>query len=134
MVAFNFQKRFAPDVEDGTKLQTIRATRKDGKSPCKIGDALQLYTGMRTKSCRKLNDAVCTAVRAVRIEDRPFGGLYMDNYKLQPGGGNQYPNPKEFDNDFARADGFEDFMSMYFWFQNTHGLPFEGYLIKWKLA
>ena len=50
MVAYNFQKQFADAVERGEKRQTIRAPRRDGRH-AKVGDKLQLYTGMRTKQC-----------------------------------------------------------------------------------
>ncbi len=53
MVALNFKARFADDVETRRKRCSIRAPRKDGRDP-KPGDSLQLYTGMRTRECRKL--------------------------------------------------------------------------------
>jgi len=65
MPALNFQARFADAVERGDKTQTIRAPRK---RPFKVGDNLYLYTGMRTKWCRKLLDAVCIGVDPIRIE------------------------------------------------------------------
>jgi hypothetical protein len=33
---------------------------------------------------------------------------------------------------FAQADGFKDLKDMAAWFENEHGLPFEGILIKAK--
>lgn len=33
--------------------------------------------------------------------------------------------------EIARADGFDDAAHMVGWFADTHGLPFEGILIKW---
>lgn len=33
MFTLNFKKQFAPAVEAGTKRQTIRAPRKDGRKP-----------------------------------------------------------------------------------------------------
>lgn len=64
MVAFNFMPQFAPLVASGTKTQTIRQTAR-----AKPGDRLQLYTGQRTKACRKLvdPDPVCTLVDYVGI-------------------------------------------------------------------
>jgi len=32
---------------------------------------------------------------------------------------------------FAILDGFTDWAEMIKWFEDTHGLPFEGILIKW---
>ena len=64
MAALNFQKQFAPDVESGIKLQTIRAKRKN---PIKEGETLYLYTGMRTKKCRKLGEVKCYSVLPFEI-------------------------------------------------------------------
>jgi hypothetical protein len=54
MPAYNFQKQFAPLVQSGEKRQTIRTLGK--RSHAQPGNKLQLYTGMRTKQCRKLVD------------------------------------------------------------------------------
>ena len=51
MPALNFKKQFAEKVETGEKRQTVRAKRKRAFV---VGDKLYLYTGMRTKYCRKL--------------------------------------------------------------------------------
>jgi hypothetical protein len=58
MPAYNFQKQFAPAVERGEKLCTIRR-----KAP-KVGDKAYLYTGMRTKACRPLGVGVATTSTA----------------------------------------------------------------------
>jgi len=128
MVAYNFKKQFADDVEYGTKRQTVRAERKDNRH-AKPGDNLQLFTGMRTKGCRKLRDAICSRVQKIRIEATE---MFIDGERLQAGSGNQFADPDNFDNDFAKADGFDEFMDMSEWFSDTHGLPFEGVLIKWN--
>lgn len=54
MVAYNFQAQFADAVHRGFKRQTIRAPRKHGH--VQAGAPVQLYTGMRTRGCRKLID------------------------------------------------------------------------------
>ena len=59
MPALNFKKEFADKVASGEKRQTIRALRKDGKNP-RPGQKLYLYTGMRTKYCRKCGDPLTT--------------------------------------------------------------------------
>lgn len=39
------------------------------------------------------------------------------------------------DNDFARKDGFDGFMEMADWFRERYGaLPFDGFVIEWRLA
>lgn len=117
MVAYNFQARFAPAVEAGTKRQTIRAHRKGGRH-ARMGEPLQLYTGMRTKQCRKLRDAVCHDVCNILIESTAVWTFH----------------PHEIHTDldyFARLDGFADWREMREWFAGAHGLPFNGVLIRW---
>lgn len=130
MVALNFKARFADDVEEGRKTRSIRAWRKDGRDP-KKGDALQLYTGMRSKVCRKLRDTTCARVRPVLIEHT---GVTLDGKHLYAGDAPAYlggPSPEGWDSDFARADGFDCFSSMVDFFEKEHGLPFSGLLIEW---
>ncbi len=116
MPALNFQKQFAPLVESGEKRQTIRAERKDGRMPAKPGDIIALYTGMRTKSCRKLADVECIAVDPIRIS---YGYISVDS-QIQD------------EHRLAVADGFDDVAAMRDWFNKTHGLPFSGLLIRWR--
>jgi hypothetical protein len=109
MVAINFSPQFADLVASGAKRQTIRQ-----KARCKVGDKLQLYTGQRTKKCRKLADAICSHVFKITmpLRDNPF---------ITP--------------EFAKADGFNDANEMQWWFRNRYKtLIFEGYLIKWELS
>jgi len=54
MPALNFQSRFADLVASGKKRQTIRPVRRH---PIKAGDLLHLFTGMRTKRCKRLPSA-----------------------------------------------------------------------------
>lgn len=123
MPALNFQARFAPLVEAGEKTQTIRARRKDGRDP-KPGDRLYLYTGMRTKSCRKLATAECTSVKPIKVF-RLGAVIDSDGHDdVRAGGAAE---------SFASADGFESYAEMAGWFYRTHGLPFNGLLIRWKI-
>lgn len=116
MPAINFQKQFAQAVEDGEKCQTIRAERVDGRLPAKPGDIIALYTGMRTKSCRKLGDGECIAIETIQISRRGVSVRYQPQDATT----------------IARADGFETFNAMADWFEKTHGLPFRGHLIRWR--
>ena len=125
MVAINFQPRFADDVAFGVKRQTIRR-----KARCQPGDLLQLYTGQRTASCRKLADAMCTRVRPIRI---CFEEMFIDGERLLAGNAER-GEWADRDNDFAKRDGFSGFMEMVDWFQEKYGaLPFDGFLIEWRL-
>lgn len=142
MVAFNFQKQFATPVETGLKPHTIRAPRKRNRKglyhgePCSVGESLQLYTGMRASSCRKLADAICTAVTPIHITQKLDGRRWL--YKGAVSGSSitwrkTLLAVREAEA-LAKADGFDDFDAMLAWFEKTHGLPFKGFLIEWKLV
>lgn len=121
MPAYNFQSRFADAVQSGRKKQTIRANRKDGRRP-HIGANVALYTGMRTKNCRLLARGIITAVRSFEITVQ--GVFFLDGKDM----------PYEQAYSFAIADGFDTFSAMREWFEATHGLPFKGLLIQWRLT
>lgn len=114
MVAINFSEQFATRVERGEKRQTIRRTRK-----CEPGAALQLYTGQRTKKCRKLMDAVCRDVTYVGLTAR---GVTL---------GDVTRFPRDID-EFARLDGFESYAEMWKWFSERYDTnSFTGHIIRW---
>ena len=97
MVAYSFQKMFAPQVEGLTKLQTVRAQRK---RHARVGEAVQLYTAMRTKYCRKLvtPDPICFWLDDIRLEITPetIAGIEINGHEL---------SDAEIET-FAIADGF----------------------------
>lgn len=128
MPALNFQKQFAKSVEIGEKRQTIRAPRKDGRAHANVGDTIKLYTGMRTKQCRLLAEAKVTRTAKVRIEAT---AMFLNGHRL-PSIIYARDQAEPTDNEFAEADGFEDFMEMADWFGKVHGLPFEGTVIYWS--
>ena len=115
MVAFNFQKQFAEAVEVGPKRQTIR-----GKARCKTGDRLQLYVGQRTRACRRLGDAKCASVRTISCmsEHNRIGRPYI-----------RYLRDRDI---CACRDGFQGWDELRRWFDDTHTLPFNGWLIEWE--
>jgi len=116
VVALNFQPQFADDVAAGRKTQTIRRSAR-----ARAGQGLQLYTGMRTKSCRKLAEAVCIDCGYVGLTER---GVSL-------GDASRYPRDMD---DFARADGFEDYAAMWKWFSERYETnSFTGYIIRWRL-
>lgn len=118
MPALNFKKQFADAVESGTKRQTIRALRADGRDP-ERGSMLHLYTGMRTKGCRKIGQVPCTGVKRIGISQnyivRIDGEIVGDGAALL----------------LARRDGFDTLPEFFNFFETTHGLPFFGLLIEW---
>lgn len=115
MVAINFSAQFADDVAAGRTTQTIRRTRR-----CEPGDALQLYTGQRTKKCRKLRDAKCVDVTYVALTAR---GVTLGDVRRFP---------RDID-EFAQLDGFADYAEMWKWFSNRYKTSsFTGYVVRWK--
>lgn len=128
MVAYNFQKQFADDVESGKKTQTIRKAGK--RNPPKVGDALQLYTGMRTKSCRKLADVICTDIRVIKIVPK-FGEVLL---RLADGINWVIIDSKHNLHQLALDDGFnseEEFFA-YFEKDTDENDMFHGHLIRWE--
>lgn len=116
MVALNFEPQFAPMVAARVKRQTIRRSDR-----VRVGDRLQLYTGQRTPQCRKLvtPDPVCVVSTYVHLS--------VDDIVL----GSTKHAPRGFD-DFAVADGFDDYAAMWEWFEARYKTAhFIGRLIKW---
>lgn len=116
MSLLGFKKQFAGPVERREKRQTIRA-KVNGHA---VGRPIQLYTGLRTKACRKLAevDPVCTSIEAIGIE---MGGVvYLEGRIL-------YVEQVE---EMARLDGFANVVDFCDFFQTDTG-RFDGFLIKW---
>lgn len=66
MVAYSFQRQFVQPIQLRTKCQTIRSLRK---RHARVGEAVQLYAGMRTRDCsRIIHDPICIGVDDVRID------------------------------------------------------------------
>ncbi len=127
MKVIMFSPRFAPLVKAGTKTQTIRGKRK---VPILVGDKLSLreWTGLPYRTPQKLlREAVCTEVSTVALTE----GL------ISTGDGIivfQNERRLSFDelSDFAQRDGFRHIIDMLMWFDESHGLPFVGQLIRWS--
>jgi hypothetical protein len=109
MVAHNFQRQFAAMIIAGTKRSTIRPNGK--RRHAFIGEQLQLYTGMRTKSCTLLMRVPCAAAAPVEIH---WDHVIVDGARME---GSQ--NLMR----LARIDGFADFGAMRAWFERQYGLP-----------
>lgn len=125
MVAYSFAPRFEDAIKAGLKCQTIRADRKRHARP---GEALQLFTGMRTRHCRRiLPDQTCTAVMKVEIAFRFDGriiGITTDGV------------PVRNLNHFALRDGFNGIEDMSAFWTAKHPQAietgFSGVLIEWS--
>jgi len=116
MVAFNFKEYFADDIIEGRKLSTIRSTMR-----CKVGDHMHLYTGQRTKNCRKLRDTICCGIAEIFIDEErvweiigSIGNIFPANLPLHKQEG------------FINAEQFVNF------FKENYGLPYIGYLHAWE--
>jgi hypothetical protein len=130
MPAYNFKAQFAPAVEAGQKLCTIR-----GKA-AKLGTTAYLYTGMRTKACRKLGQGKIINNTAIRIgyeEDRCTPRFFYGAIKIAK-------------KDFlilAKSDGFDSCLEMVNFFSDTYKTitltpgggadVFSGFMITWEL-
>ena len=123
MVAYSFKQQFRPPILAGTKRQTIRADRK---RHARVGEQLQLYTGMRTRQCLIIGRAVCLDTSPVRI-DVDSGQIDAETI---PWGTTRSPIKMDA---FAREDGFADWSEMReFWRREHPDTPvFSGVLIRW---
>jgi hypothetical protein len=127
MVAYSFQPQFIDPIKSGRKTQTVRAIGK--RRHAQKDNKLQLYTGMRTKSCRKIGDAVCqrTAPIIIRFDARldrsTFDEVEIDRVKMRA-------EDLEL---FAQADGFKSWADLRaFWAKHHPGVQrFEGLVIYW---
>ena len=131
MVAYSFKPSFASLILTGEKRQTIREPRGGRGRHARVGDGLQLYTGMRTRACRKLGDATCAEVREVVLDFAQDRVVLDDAIELETG--------VELCG-FAALDGFGDPPSqlsswgyMRRWWGHTHSGQdvFRGVLIGW---
>lgn len=121
MVAYSFKERFVEPILTGRKAQTIRAVRVSGHAA--PGQAMQLYKGMRTRQCRLILRTRCIGSSAVQLRFAPVIEIHVGGERLAV---------RELD-DFARADGFDDFSEMEaFWAASHPNTPvFDGVLIRW---
>lgn len=121
MVAYSFKARFAEPIKARTKRQTIRAERK---RHARIGETLQLYTGMRTRSCKLVGRAICLHVGGVRLD--------FTTRRVEFDTGTAITTPDDTDA-FARADGFANWREMEaFWRENHPDVKvFSGVIIRW---
>lgn len=99
---------FIDKILAGEKRQTIRRAGFKWKS-VKVGDKLTLYTGLRTKECRKLGEAFVESITPIMIDtecdnvavETPLGDFNLDLPAL---------------NDLVARDGFiskDDFFKFF---------------------
>ncbi len=108
-----FKPQFAPKVESGEKLQTVRPVPKRLPKP---GDEISLreWTGKPYRSKQRvLRESVITKVEPFDLDAMRFWSRHERDV-------------------FARADGFYDFPEMLSWFIREHGYNFKGIVIYWE--
>ena len=127
MVAYRFQKRFAPLILARTKTQTIRGHRK---RHARQGEELQLYTGMRTSFCQLIGKPTCSGVSKIHLSLFPstvasFVQIHRWNGSVSISGDGLQ--------DFAKKDGFNNWRDMVDFWQVYHqgAHEFDGVLIEW---
>jgi hypothetical protein len=126
MVAYSFQPQFVEPIWSGRKTQTIRSNGK--RRHAMLGDKLQLYTGMRTKSCRLFARAVCDGSAPIRID---FSVLYPGDVVRIGDGARILQGDLD---PFAQSDGFDDWQAMRAFWSKHHPnvLQFHGVIIYWR--
>lgn len=116
---------FAGKIKSGEKRQTIRSA-SDKWANVKAGDRLTLYTGLRTKECRKLGEAVVESITPITLQsaagwveaNTQLGVFRLSSIDLQ---------------NLARRDGFENTRDFFAFFNRKYdGDAFEFYVIRWK--
>jgi hypothetical protein len=125
MVALSFKPRFIEPYAAGTKGGTIRAPRK-GREIIRPGVKLQLFTGMRTKYCRRFGEETC-------ISFRPIYLLFKKRPRIVvPGDATTLIGRADLDR-FAVFDGFENFDDMEAFWQANHAVAeFIGTWTQWR--
>lgn len=108
MPALSFKSSFAEKILSEAKTTTIRVARK---VPIEKGDTLYLFSGMRTKNCKRIATAVCMMVEPVTI-DLLLWEIYL--------GVGQLVLPHQLTK-FAQDDGFENAPSLFQWFTDQYG-------------
>lgn len=118
MVSFSFQPEFAPLIESGQKIGTIRRTKR-----CNPGDKMHLYTGLRTKSCKLIGVKRC-------LESTP---VFLMPNSISIGSAACVHSLKREDADlFAMRDGFLNYRAMHNWFVDQYyHEEFSGFLHRW---
>lgn len=66
MPSVSFQQKLINAVMSGKKPFTVRQI--NAKRPVKAGDTLYIFSGMRTKQCRKHGEHVCYGVLPITID------------------------------------------------------------------
>ncbi|MBR6389364.1 MAG: hypothetical protein IKS15_04520 [Opitutales bacterium] len=113
---------FTDKILSGEKRQTIRKASPKW-SGIEVGDELTLYTGLRTKNCRKLGKAEVESIEDVIIWTGDYWGhaVFRGEKRLT---WNEIKT-------LAYLDGFQSVLDFYNFFNSHYGEDFVGKIIKW---
>lgn len=121
-----FKKRFAPPIVIGTKVFTMRKTRK---VKAKIGETLHMYTGLRTANCElisnkeKLMSTQRAWVRFCYFYNKK--GLHLADLSICVDGRRLEKWEHEA---FVKYDGFEDVADFFkYWLADYKHTQFANY-------
>jgi hypothetical protein len=160
MAAYSFQKRFIPHILaglesgpwlPGMKRHTLRRPRVGRQGHARPEQPVHLFTGMRTKACRKLGLAVASVQIPVTLatawHGHPLVLMRRDGAVTLGRTGHLAPVVQlllftapgfvlcgEAMEEFARADGFADLTDMLRFFDAPAGQPatLDMVLIGWR--
>jgi hypothetical protein len=131
MPLIGFKKEFSEKIINGTKVHTIRASRK---RPIKSGDTLILAIGVRTKQYKELMRVTCKRVQKIRLE---YDKESSDVNVIVEGSVLSFTDMIA----FSKRDGFESVYDFFVWFFEKSTLIsdllegdtiiFEGDIIIW---
>ncbi len=134
MVAYSFAPQFVESVSTLRKRQTVRGSRKRHARP---GEPIQLYSGMRTKHCRKLvaPDPICRSVSHILIDIDAHAhfvitAIAVDGVHLSDDEIEAFAVADGFGG--ALADGFARQRMGVFWLRHHAWALFEGVVIRWE--
>ena len=113
---------FIGKILAGEKRQTIRRASPKWKN-VKAGDKLTLYTGLRTKQCRKLGEAVVKSITPIKLDfgyitiHKPKWDFTLESWQVR---------------DFVKADGFDSVEDFWDFFKEHYGWEaVEMRVIRW---
>ena len=98
--------------------------RNDRKRHARPGEEMQHYYAMRTRQCRLVGRAICTAVTPVRIS--------FKRHVVKIEGRPHIHGPTAL-SAFARRDGFENWAELIAFWREEHGaiISWSGMLLEW---
>lgn len=120
MAVLMFEKRFWEPIVSGTKVHSIRPTRK---RPIVPGELIRLrgWEGAAYRSKQMtLCEEICIDVRNIWID---LQGIVVEGF-------DRIDEPQELDL-FAQTDGFRDWNDMRSYRNLFYNLPFAGDFIQW---